>query len=151
MQRTDDLNPLSFGEHQPAAAENDVLKDFSDWWGADGLDSPPVHKSPLKLNTSSSRHSVSGEGMTQASETENTSRRTSSASWTSSQQRDDLLSAISIDTDDASRSSVKRRRTATAGFQPLARVKENNVGSQEEEVRPWMVDVRDQDVVLGEL
>jgi len=156
MQRGDDFNPLAFGEQQQPAVENDVLRDFSAWWGtADGSDlSAPVHnKSPLRLNggaMSSSRHSASCE-VTHTSETENTSRlASSSASWTSSQQNNnELLSAVSVETDDASRSSVKRRRTATAGFQPLARVKENNVGGQEEDVRPWMVEIRDQDVVLG--
>ena len=169
MQRAaDDFNPLAFGEEPqaPTAADNDVLKDFPDWWGAAdaGLDSssPMPLKSPLRLlnthhqHATSSRHSVSCE-VTHTSETETTSlhHRSSSVSWTSSSQppqSNDLLSAVSIETDDASRSSVKRRRTATAGFQPLARVKENNVqGGQEEDiVRPWMVEIRDQDVVLGE-
>mmetsp|Transcript_25587 Transcript_25587/g.48457 ORF Transcript_25587/g.48457 Transcript_25587/m.48457 type:complete len:606 (-) Transcript_25587:196-2013(-) len=155
MQRADDFNPLAFGEEQqPPAVDNDVLKDFPDWWGAEGPDSPPVHKSPVRMH-GCGRHSCE---VTRTSETETSTSRlaaSSSVSWTSSsqqqqQQPNDLLSAVSIETDDASRSSVKRRRTATAGFQPLARVKENNVGGQEEDVRPWMVEIRDHDVVLGD-
>lgn len=160
MQR-DDFNPLAFGDaHQPV--ETDVLKDFSDWWSGGGLDaSPPQTKSFLSPVAQQRFHHHDGSGgvsHVSSETTETTSLRrggSSSVSWTSPQpqrsQSNDLLSAVSNETDDASRSSVKRRRTATAGFQPLARVKENNAaGGQEEEVRPWMVEVRDHDVVLGE-
>ena len=71
-------------------------------------------------------------------------RRTS----VSSLRGGDSWSAVSDETDDTTPSGIKRRRTATAGFQPLAQVRET-AAAEQDVVRPWMVEVREHDVVLG--
>lgn len=167
-QDDNDFQPLAFGAVNQHATEDgfqvapsDVLQDFSAWWGAEaaaaqqenmqaspvGLKETFVKESPLRRSTSS--HPPPSETTTHVSETSSL-HRGSTVSWTSSTNNkgtaDDFMSAVSNETDDASRSSVKRRRTANAsnGFQPLLPVREDDKG-----VRPWMVEVRDHDVVLG--
>lgn len=156
----DDLAPLMLGE--PAADE--LLDDFPGLWNL--TESPPPKPKP--------RHYLSGgggggESLTQASgETETASsgiiihqqqhshRRTASSSVISNQ------SSEGGDADDASRTSLKRRRTSAGGviepsssassypgFQPLPRVPETK--NHGDDVRqPYMVEVQDHDVVLGE-
>jgi hypothetical protein len=175
-QDDNDFQPLAFGAVNQHGTEDgfqvspsDVLQDFSAWWGAEGaaaaqqenMQASPaglketfVKESPLRRSTSS--HQPPFETTTQVSETSSL-HRGSTVSWTSSTNNkgggaDDYMSAVSTETDDASRSSVKRRRTANAsyGFQPLARVREGRHAQEDDKgVRPWMVEVRDHDVVLG--
>lgn len=143
---TDDLVPLSFGENNTA---DDVLRDFPDWWGA-APDSPHKSHGYSRNNDPPLESSSSPQRAPNRQSFHSTS--VSLTNHSSSRATDDLHTAVSDETDNASRSSVKRRRTGTAlGFQPLAQVREGGgVDSKEDDsVRPWMVEVRDHDVVLG--
>lgn len=158
----DDLNPLSLGDDVHIGSDNDDLKDFAEIWGSPTDPDSPLKQQQEKINgklnlpqqqqqqlfrsSLHSRHQSYTENSTQVSENSGSFRRaTSNVSWASSERGDDIRSTVSNDTE-GSRSSVKRRRpNSSYCFEPLAPCKEDD-----KDVRPYMVEVCDHDVVLGE-
>lgn len=163
---------LNTDEGHIGASELEDLAGFAEYWENSGLPpkdpssgskQQPSHISEQQMPPLGPRSMVSGATSPTEADGAGDSVTHASESYTGTGTgADDHISTLSNDTDDcdtASRSSVKRRRTAgivssgsSLGFQPLGPVKEGSAhnGDADGDVRPWKVDIPDHDVVLGD-